>query len=200
MIAPSAKRTRFDVSAERGLTPFVGRERELELLIESFDRAKVGRGQALSIVADAGMGKSRLLYEFRKAITNQDMTFLEGQSVSYGESTPYLPVINILKDNFRITNEDGPAEMQKKIKRGLEQIHANLDQTLPYLFELFSLENGFKALKDIDPEIKRRKTFEALREVTLRGSQVKPLVMVFEDLQWVDKTSEDIIKRLMKDI
>ena len=79
VIAPSSRRTRFDVNAERGLTPFVGRERELELLLDGFERAKEGRGQAISIISDAGIGKSRLLYEFRKAITNEDVTFLEGK-------------------------------------------------------------------------------------------------------------------------
>jgi hypothetical protein len=79
VIAPSTRRTRFDVSAERGLTPLVGRERELELLLNGFERAKGGRGQALSVTAEAGVGKSRLLYEFRKAVANEDVTFLEGK-------------------------------------------------------------------------------------------------------------------------
>jgi hypothetical protein len=79
VIGPSTRRTRFDVSAERGLTPFVGRERELELLLDGFDRVKSGRGQAFSIMAEAGVGKSRLLYEFRKAVSNEDVTFLEGK-------------------------------------------------------------------------------------------------------------------------
>jgi hypothetical protein len=83
VIAPSTLRTRFDVSAERGLTPFVGRERELELLLDGFERSKEGRGQAFSIMAEAGVGKSRLLYEFRKAVANEDVTFLEGKCLSY---------------------------------------------------------------------------------------------------------------------
>jgi class 3 adenylate cyclase len=82
VIAPSTRRTRFDVSAERGLTPLVGRERELELLLNGFERAKGGRGQAFSIMAEAGIGKSRLLYEFRKAVSNEDVTFLEGKCLS----------------------------------------------------------------------------------------------------------------------
>jgi hypothetical protein len=75
VIAPSTSRTRFDVSAERGLSPFVGRERERELLLDAFERARAGRGQAVSIISEAGMGKSRLLYEFRKAVLNEDITF-----------------------------------------------------------------------------------------------------------------------------
>jgi len=102
VIAPSTRRTRFDVSAERGLTPFVGRERELELLLDGFERSKGGRGQAFSIIAEAGVGKSRFLYEFRKAIANEDVTFLEGKCLSYSRSVAYHPVIDILKSNFDI--------------------------------------------------------------------------------------------------
>ena len=97
VIAPSNRRTRFDVSAERGLTPFVGRERELELLLDGFERAKAGRGQAISIMSEAGLGKSRLLYEFRKAVANEDVTFLEGKCLSYSRGVAYHPMIDILK-------------------------------------------------------------------------------------------------------
>jgi hypothetical protein len=93
-IAPSTSRTRFDVSAERGLTPLVGRERELELLIDGFERAKGGRGQAFSIVSEAGIGKSRLLYEFRKAVASADAMFLEGRCLSYSSGVAYHPVID----------------------------------------------------------------------------------------------------------
>ena len=200
VIAPSAKRTRFDISAERGLTPFVGRQRELELLLDAFERATAGSGQAMSIVAEAGVGKSRLLYEFRKAIANEDVALLQGQCTSYGANTPYLPIIDILKDNFRIKRKDRTSEIQEKLRKGLKNVDASLDQTLPYFLDLFSLENGFDTLKDMDPEIKRRKTFEALREITLRGSQARPLVMVFEDLHWIDKTSEESIRLLIEHI
>ena len=89
VVAPSILRTKFDVSAERGLTPFVGRERELELLLDCFERSRRGRGQAISIVSDAGVGKSRLLYEFRKAVANEDVTFLEGKCLSYSRGTAH---------------------------------------------------------------------------------------------------------------
>jgi hypothetical protein len=93
VISPSSRRTRFDVSAGQGLAPFVGRARELELLVDSFERVKGGRGQAFSIMAEAGIGKSRLLYEFQKAIANEDATFLEGKCLSYSRGVAYHPVI-----------------------------------------------------------------------------------------------------------
>ena len=102
VVAPSTRRTKFDVSSERGLTPFVGRERELELLLDGLERAKLGRGQAFSITAEAGVGKSRLLYEFRKAVANEDVTFLEGKCLSYSRGVTYHPIIDIFKSNFDI--------------------------------------------------------------------------------------------------
>ena len=122
MIAPSTRRTRFDVSAERGLTPFVGRERELELLLDGFERAKAGRGQAFSIMAEAGVGKSRLLYEFRKAIANEDVTFLEGKCLSYSRGVAYHPFIDILKSNFDIRERRWGFRDQGKSQKRAENI------------------------------------------------------------------------------
>ncbi|MGD2037932.1 MAG: adenylate/guanylate cyclase domain-containing protein, partial [Desulfobacterales bacterium] len=118
-IAPSTSRTRFDVSAERGLTPFVGRERELELLLDGFERAKRGRGQAISIVSEAGIGKSRLLYEFRKAVASADVMFLEGRCLSYSSGVAYHPVVDSLKSNFDIRQGDRDSEIRGKVKKGL---------------------------------------------------------------------------------
>ncbi|UCF82404.1 MAG: AAA family ATPase, partial [Desulfobacteraceae bacterium] len=125
VIAPSTRRTRFDVSAERGLTPFVGREREFELLLDGFERTKEGRGQAFSITAEAGVGKSRLLYEFRKAVANEDVTFMEGKCLSYSRGVAYHPVIDILKSNFDIIEGDGDFEIREKLKRGLKILGAD---------------------------------------------------------------------------
>ena len=125
MIAPSTRRTRFDVSTERGLTPFVGRERELELLLDGFERSKTSRGQAFSIVSDAGVGKSRLLYEFRKAVASEDVTFLEGKCLSYSRSVAYHPWIDILKSNFDIGEGDGGSKIREKVKKGLKILGAD---------------------------------------------------------------------------
>ncbi len=117
VIAPSTRRTRFDVSAERGLTPFVGRERELDLLLDGYERCKEGRGQAFSIVSDAGVGKSRLLYEFRKAVASEGVTFLEGKCLSYSRSVAYHPWIDILRSNFDIDEMAGDSKIREKVKK-----------------------------------------------------------------------------------
>jgi class 3 adenylate cyclase/tetratricopeptide (TPR) repeat protein len=200
VIAPSTRRTRFDVSAERGLTPFVGRERELELLLDGLERAKTGRGQAFSIVAEAGVGKSRLLYEFRKVITNEDMTFLEGKSLSYSRGVSYHPVIDILKSNFDIREEDRPFQIAEKVKSALQTLSVDEADTLPYLLGLLSVEeNGVESVP-LSPETRKERIIEAIRTIVIMGSETRPLIMAFEDLHWVDKSSEDVFRTLLESI
>ena len=200
VIAPSTRRTRFDVGAERGLTPFVGRERELELLLDGFERAKAGSGQAFSIVAEAGLGKSRLLYEFRKAVANEDITFLEGKSLSYSRGIAYHPVIDMLKSYFEILEEDGTSRIAEKVRSGLRFVGADELRTLPDLLDLLSVEeNGVERIP-LSPEIRRARIIEALKNIVVRGSKIRPLIMAFEDLHWADKTSESVLKSLLDDI
>jgi class 3 adenylate cyclase/tetratricopeptide (TPR) repeat protein len=200
VIAPSTRRTRFDVSAERGLTPFVGRERELELLLDGFERVKEGRGQAFSIMGEAGVGKSRLLYEFRKAITNEDMTFLEGKCLSYGRGMTYHPIIDILKSNFDIQEGDGDIEVREKVKRGLGVLRVDEASTLPYFLELLSVKDSEIDRISMSPEGKKDRIIEALKQIALKGSEIRPLVMATEDLHWVDKSSEEALKYTLESI
>ena len=200
VIAPSTRRTRFDVSAERGLTPFVGRERELELLLDAFERVRAGRGQAISIMSEAGVGKSRLLYEFRKAVSNEDVTFLEGKCLSYSRSVAYHPVIDILKANFNVQEGDGDAEIIDKLKRGLKILELDQALTLPYFLELLSVkESGIDKIS-MTPEAKQDRIMEALKQIVLKGSEIRPLILAYEDLHWTDKTSEDVLKYVLESI
>jgi class 3 adenylate cyclase/tetratricopeptide (TPR) repeat protein len=199
-IAPSTRRTRFDVSAERGLTPFVGRERELELLLDGLERTKAGRGQAFSIVSEAGVGKSRLLYEFRKAVANEDMTFLEGRCLSYSRGVAYHPVIDILKSNFDIHEGDGDFEIREKVKKGLEKLVADEASTLPYLLELLAVKDSGIDEIPMSHEERKNRIIEAVKRIVLKGSEIRPLIMAYEDLHWIDKSSEDQLKHLLESI
>jgi len=197
VIAPSTSRTRFDVSTERGLSPFVGRERELELLLDGFERSKAGRGQAVSIIADAGLGKSRLLYEFRKAVASEDVTFLEGKRLSYSRGVVYHPIIDILKANFDIRDDDGDWQIREKIKEGLEILGADETSTLPYLLELLSVkDNGFDKIP-LSPEERKDRILGALKQIVLKGSERQPLIMAYENLHWIDQSSEESLKGLL---
>ena len=200
VLAPSTSRTRFDVGSERGLTPFIGRERELELLLDGFERAKSGRGQAFSVVAEAGVGKSRLLYELRKTIANENITFLEGKCLSYTRNVPYHPMIDILKSNFKIVENDRYSDIKEKVKLGLKTLETEESAFLSYFLELISVkESGIDQIL-ISSEAKKTRTMEALKQIVLKGSELRPLILAVEDLHWIDNSSEESLKYLLKGI
>ena len=200
VIGPSTKRTRFDVSANRGLTSFVGRERELELLLDTFERARSGRGQALSIVAEAGVGKSRLLYEFRKAVSSEDVVFLEGRCLSYSKGVPFYPIIDILKANFDIREDDRDQTIKEKVKKGIKTVNADETATLPYLLELFSVKDSGIDSVSLSPGEKKYRIMKAVKRIALKGSEIRPLILAYEDLHWLDKSSEELLKDFLEDI
>jgi class 3 adenylate cyclase/tetratricopeptide (TPR) repeat protein len=200
VIAPSTRRTRFDVSAERGLTRFTGRERELELIMDSFRRAKASRGQAISLVGEAGVGKSRLLYEFRKAIGNEEVTFLEGKCLSYGRGVAYHPMIEVLKANFAIDELDGDSEIKEKVSKGLRSLGIGEDSTLPYFLELLSVKDSGIDKIQMSPEETKDRIVGALIRIVLKGSEIRPLVIALEDLHWMDKSSKDVCKYILESI
>lgn len=199
VIAPSTRRTRFDVSAERGLTPFVGRERELELLLDSLERAKNGTGQAFSVIGEAGIGKSRFLYEFRKAISHEDITFLEGKSLSYGKGVPYHSISDVLKGNFDIREDDDDERVRRKVKKGLEILKANEESVLPFILELLGIKDPDADRLPLSFEGKKEKIFETIRQIILKGAQIRPLVIAIEDLHWADKSTAEVLKLLIED-
>jgi class 3 adenylate cyclase/tetratricopeptide (TPR) repeat protein len=199
-IAPSTMRTRFDVSAERGLTPLAGRERELELLLDGFERCKAGRGQAFSILAEAGVGKSRLLYEFRKTVASEDLTFLEGRCLSYSRGVAYHPFIDILKANFDIHEGDVDVDIKKKVDGGLKVLGADENSTLPYLLELLAVKDSGIDKIPLSPEAKKDRIVEAFKQIALKGSEMRPLILAFEDLHWIDKSSEELLKYVLESI
>ena len=198
VIAPSTRRTRFEVSADRGLTPLVGRELELEQLQAGFERCKHREGGAFSIVSEAGFGKSRLLYEFRKAVAREDVFFLEGKCLSYGKGSAYHPVIDILKSVFDITEDDSDSKVREKIVTGLKRLRVDEESTLPYLLELLSVKESGLERSVLSPEMKKYRTIQALKKIVIHGSEIRPLILAVEDLQWIDSSSEDAFMELLK--
>ncbi len=200
VITPSTRRTRFEVSADRGLTPLVGRALELEQLQAGFERCKKGEGGAFSIVSEAGLGKSRLLYEFRKAVAREDVTFLEGKCLSYGKGTAYHPVIDILKSVFDIAEDDSDSEVREKVVKGLKVLGADESSTLPYLLELLSVKESGLDRMVLSPEGKKDRIIQALKRIVIQGSELRPLVLAVEDLHWIDSSSEDAFKELLNSL
>jgi class 3 adenylate cyclase/tetratricopeptide (TPR) repeat protein len=200
VIAPTTRRTRFDVSAERGLTSFVGRDRELELLLDGVERAKEGDGQAFSVIGQAGLGKSRFLYEFRKAISNEDISFLEGKCLSYSKGVPYHPIIDVLRGNFGISENDTDDVIRNKVKSNLEVLNAEEATTLPYLLELLGFKDSGIDRMSMSPEGRRERIIEAVKQIIIKGASIRPLVIAIEDLHWADRSTEDALKWLLESV
>ncbi|MDY7032202.1 MAG: AAA family ATPase, partial [Thermodesulfobacteriota bacterium] len=158
------------------------------------------KGQAFSIMGEAGVGKSRLLYEFRKTITNQDITFLEGKCLSYSGGVAYHPIIDILKSNFYIMEGDRDHKVREKVTKGLTIFDLDEAATLPYILELLSVKDSGIDKIPMSPESRQDRIIQALNNIILKGSEIRPLIMAFEDLHWIDKTSEKTINYLLESI
>jgi predicted ATPase len=175
----------------------VGRERELELLLDGFERSKEGRGQVFSIIAEAGVGKSRLLYEFKKAIANEEAVFLEGVCLSYGRNIAYHPVIDILRANFGIKEGERDNKIKEKITRGLKVLGVDESSVRPYLLELFSVRDSSISEALVSPEVRRSLIIDAITRITLAGAETRPMVITVEDLHWIDESSEELFKDIL---
>ncbi|MEN8251324.1 MAG: AAA family ATPase, partial [Bacteroidota bacterium] len=170
------------------------------LLMDSFERAKKGMGQAVSILAEAGVGKSRLLYEFRKLVANEDITFLEGKCLSYSRNVPYHPVIDVLKANFNIQDGDEDSIVRDKINRGLKTLKADETSILPYILEILSIKDTGLNTSMMSSEAKRERMAEAVKRITVLGATFRPLILAIEDLHWIDISSEEFLKTLLEGI
>ncbi|HZS33226.1 MAG TPA: AAA family ATPase, partial [Methylomirabilota bacterium] len=193
VVGPRERRARLELAAERGLTPLVGRQRELGALREAFERAREGRGAVVGIVAEAGAGKSRLLYEFRREIAD-DALYVEARCISYGQAIPFLPVVEMLRRGLRIGEQDRGDAVREAVERRLRTLGLE-ERFVPFLLALLGVAPD-DALAGVAAEAKRRYTFEALRQLTLAGSARRPIVFAIEDLHWIDPLSQDFLRYL----
>jgi tetratricopeptide (TPR) repeat protein len=196
------KRSKLEVEvAEKALTPFVDREEELNMMLHLFERVMQKEGQVICIFGEAGEGKTRLIYEFKKQIDLQGVEYLESQCISYGKHIPYYPVVEILRKSFDISESDGQEKTRKALERNIKRLDKILEGSVPILFRLLALESDAETAPAIsDPEQAKEMTFEALRLLILAESQVKPMVVVIENLQWIDSTSEEFISYIVESI
>ena len=201
VVRARGRTARLDPEAERGLTPLVGRDRELSTLLDLFEKVKTGHGQVVFIAGEAGIGKSRLLLECRRRLAEaaEEATWLEGRCISFGQSIPFLPVIDQLRENFRIEEHDGEPEIIAKVEHGMRRM-GELDPHVPYIRYLLAVDPGDPAILGMDASTRRKKVFDANRALTLRGTRLRPLVLAYEDLHWVDSTSEEYLASLMDSV
>jgi class 3 adenylate cyclase/tetratricopeptide (TPR) repeat protein len=192
-------RTRLQVSASRGLTRFVGRHSEMEQLNRALEQAKGGHGQIIGTMGEPELGKSRLFHEF-KLLSLGGCLVLEAYSVSHGKATAYLPVIELLKSYFDIKGEDDERTRREKVGGKVLMLDRSLEDTLPYLFALLGIEEQPSPLAQMDPQIRRQRTFEALKKLFLRESLNQPLVLIFEDLHWIDAETQGFLDVLSESL
>jgi class 3 adenylate cyclase/tetratricopeptide (TPR) repeat protein len=192
-------RTRLQRAAGRGLTKFVGRQREIDAMRHAAELAKQGHGQLVAAIADPGVGKSRLFHEF-KAIARSGWTILDTFSVSHGKASAYLPVIELLHNYFDISAEDDERKRGEKVAGKIVMLDRALEDTIPYLFSLLDVVEGDDPLGQMNGHIKRRRTIEAIKRILVRESLNRPVMVIFEDLHWIDTESQALINLLVDSI
>jgi len=190
-------RSRLEAESERGLTPLVGREHEQALLRDSFAEAQEGRGQAVFVYGEAGIGKSRLLLEFRRHAETMGARWILGRCVSYGHTIAHVPVLDLMRDLFGIKEGDGMETMGEKIADGVRSAGDGVTWTAPFLRSLFSLDPEDATVKAMIPAQRKGRTTEGVRDLLLAYATERPLVLVVEDLHWIDSHSEDILRLLL---
>ena len=197
---PGVARTRLQAAAGRGLTRFVGRDAETEQLRKALEQARADRGQMVGVVGEPGLGKSRLFFEFIHSHRTQGWLILESGSVSYGKATPYLPVIDLLKAYFKIQDRDDQREIREKVTGKLLTLDESLKSTLPAFFTLLDLPVEDQQWQALDPPQKRQRTLDACKRLLFRESKAQPLLLVFEDLHWIDSETQTLLDSLVESL
>jgi len=191
-------RSRLQAAAARGLTRFVGRTAEFETLCQALERARGGRGQMVALVGEPGVGKSRLFWEFTHSRCITDWLVLESSSVSYGKATAYLPIIDLLKSYFAIEDRDDVRKIREKVTGKLLTLDKSLEPTLPAFLALLDVAVGDQQWQNLDPAQRRQRTLDAIKRLLLRESQVQPLLLVIEDLHWIDSETQALLDSLVE--
>src|SRR4030095_6080570 len=192
LVGVTALRRRLQAAAARGLSPFVGRQSELEALQQALARAGAGQGQVVAFIGEPGVGKSRLVYEFLHSHHTQGWLRLESSSVSYGKATAYLPVCGPLPAHFHTEDRGALPTVRAKITGQLLTLDDARQDTVPAVLALFEALPADSPFLALEPLQRRRRTLEALKRVRLRESQVQPLLLVFEDLHWIDSETQAV--------
>jgi class 3 adenylate cyclase/tetratricopeptide (TPR) repeat protein len=200
LVGATAVRQRLQAAAVRGLTPFVGRQPELAALAQALRQARAGHGQIVAAVGEAGVGKSRLVYECVHSHRTEGWRVLESTSVSYGKATPYFPVIDLLKRYCHVDDGDDARTVRAKVTGHILTLDETLQDTLAALLALLDALPDDGPFRHLDPPQRRQRTLDGLKHVLLRESQVQPLLVVFEDLHWIDSETQALLDSLVESL
>jgi class 3 adenylate cyclase/tetratricopeptide (TPR) repeat protein len=200
VLAAIPRRSPLRGLGERALSTFVGRDRDVAQLVDLLAEVEEGRGHVVGIVGEPGAGKSRLLYEFRQALAERKLTYLEGRCLSYGGSIPYVPILDIVRQNLGVVETDSAELMAAKVRSGIKEIGLDPDEWGPVLLLFLGVKEGTERLAALTPETIKARTFEMLRQLSLAGSKRRTLILTAEDLHWVDKISEEYLASLVESL
>jgi class 3 adenylate cyclase/tetratricopeptide (TPR) repeat protein len=221
LVGATSARTRLHAAVSRGLTPFVGRKAEIETFRQLIEKSGAGRGQIFAMVGEPGMGKSRLVYEFTHSHVPPDWLVLEAPSVSYGKATPYFPVIELLRRYFEISAREETESSESKILNRILELDEMLKDAVPPILALLGnlpddredslvshgsngqrldVIDAIKKFNGMEPQQRRRQTFESIKRLMIRESQKQPLLIVFEDLHWIDNETQAFLDNLVESL
>jgi class 3 adenylate cyclase/tetratricopeptide (TPR) repeat protein/DNA-binding XRE family transcriptional regulator len=189
-----------ELSARPTLGEFIGREADLAALRGPLAKVEAGHGQVVGIVGEPGIGKSRLLYEFRRSLADRKISYLEGRCLSYGGSIPYLPIVDVVRANCGIVETDAPEVVVQKVRFGLHEVGLDADRDAPCMLHLLGLGEGVAVLTQLSAEALKLRIFETLRAWSLHGSRRRPLIIAVEDLHWIDRSSEEYLASLAESV
>jgi tetratricopeptide (TPR) repeat protein len=198
LVGAGSTRTRMQTLAARGLTHFVGRQVEFEALRQALERAGSSHGQVVAVLGEPGVGKTRLVYEFTRAHHTHDWLVLASSSVSYGKATAYLPVCDLLKAYFQLDDRDDGRTIREKLTGKLLTLDTTLGPALPAFLTLLDVPVEDRHWHELDPAQRRQCTLEAIKGLLLRESQVQPLLLVVENLHWIDAETQAVLDSLIE--
>jgi class 3 adenylate cyclase/predicted ATPase len=186
--------------ADPNQSPFVGRDRELAALHALMGQVEEGAGQVAGLVAEPGMGKSRLLREFCRSLDKDRALYLEGHCLSYGSTTPYLPIIDVLRQAWGIVEGDSHDAVVAHVQDALQQAGLASEENIAYLLHLLGVQDARRTLSHLTPDAIKSRTFALLRQLCFAASRAQALIIAVEDLHWIDPTSEEFLNSLVQEL
>ncbi len=198
LVSRRAVRSRFDVQAQRGLTRFVGRESEFQQLVSRWEVAKLGQGQVVSVVGEAGLGKSRLIHEFKARLSREGSFNLEGSCFAYGESISYLPFVHVVKAFFGLDGIAEDADAKRQIEARLASLALDSAAVTPFLQNLLAFTVDDRMFAKLPSHLIRERTVAALTALILGVAAERPLALIIEDVHWIDKATEEVVAALVE--
>ncbi len=194
-----AKGRRFDAAVRRGLTQLIGRQHEIDTLLEFAKSTSGGSTHTVNIIGEAGIGKSRLVYELRQRTQDGEAVWLQGNCSESGLGTPFLPFIDVVRSSFRVDDNENDVALERRLKRGLERLGLDADAGAPYLLNLLGVKVAGTEFTKEHSEIAGVRTRELLARLVEERCRISPVILYIEDLHWMDAASETLLARLVGD-